>query len=173
MTENKNFTGQLNNIRQEFIDDVKIFVQSLLEPSKLIVKKISGKVITGKDLFEYIKLYFKQFSDGKMPKIQSISTLNSKSSIMLARNEAINFYKSRMDELTMKRKYISRLELKHNALLNDALKLYDDKRKLGCEEYFKECRAQLENDIKALFYSYKVKNVKDQRCSMKNCFCCC
>jgi len=172
MTENINFTGQLSDMREEFIDDVKNFVPSLLKPSKLVVKKINGKVITGRDLFDYIKLYFKQFSDGKMPKVESISTLNSKSSIMFARNEAINLYKSKMDELTNDREYVSKLKLKHNQFLNDALNLFDSIRKLGCDEYFRECRAQLENDIKAEFIRYEANNIKDNKCLIKRCCCC-
>jgi hypothetical protein len=54
MTGNVNFNGLLSDMREEFVDDVKIFVQSILEPSRLVVKRIGGREITGKDLFDYI-----------------------------------------------------------------------------------------------------------------------
>ncbi len=173
MTENVNFNGLLSDMREEFVDDIKIFVQSILEPSRLVVKRIGGREITGKDLFDYILLYFKQFSDGKMPQVESLSILNSKLSVLFARNEAKDFYISKMDDLTRTRKYVFKLEQKHYEFLNDALKLFDSTRKLGSEEYFKKCRDELENDLKFEFNRYK-DNLKDKNCC--SCFwyfCCC
>ncbi len=172
MTEDVNFNGQTSDMRKEFVDDVKIFVQSILEPSRLVVKRIGGREITGKDLFDYIKLYFKQFSDGKMPKVESISTLNSELSVWRAKNEAKEFYISKMDHLTKTRKYVSKLEQKHYQFLNDALKLFDDIRKLGSDVYFKKCRDELENDLKIEFNRYKNNNVKYKKCSTKKCCSC-
>jgi hypothetical protein len=104
-----------------------------------------------------------------MPEVESISTLNSKSSVLFARNEAKDFYISKMDDLTKIRKYVFKLEQKHYEFLNDALKLFDSIRKLGSDVYFKKCRDELENDLKIEFNRYKDNNVKDKGRSIQNC----
>lgn len=66
------FKGNLNDIEEDFIDCAKLFVLMILEKENLVIKKINGRVILGKDIFGYIKNFWKLFTDNRIPTPQTM-----------------------------------------------------------------------------------------------------
>jgi hypothetical protein len=60
------------DIREEFVAELCNFVQELLAPENLIVKKIGGQQIKAKDVINYFKVYIKLFQFGYVPEVKSI-----------------------------------------------------------------------------------------------------
>lgn len=58
---NPKFDGRLHDIDDEFIQQLQIFVPLLLDPKHILVKKIGGEKITGRQLLEYFKVYINIF----------------------------------------------------------------------------------------------------------------
>ncbi|CAG2121196.1 unnamed protein product, partial [Medioppia subpectinata] len=55
---NPRFDGRVVDIDSEFVDYLKEFVPLMLNPKNVVVKKIGGQQVTGKQLVKYFKLYF-------------------------------------------------------------------------------------------------------------------
>lgn len=58
---NKAFDGRLQDIDEEFIELLQIFVPLLLDPKHIVIKKIGGQQVTGRQLLEYFKVYINIF----------------------------------------------------------------------------------------------------------------
>jgi atlastin len=58
---NQTFYGTIADIEPEFIDCLKTFVPLMLDPKNVVVKKIGGRQVTGKELMEYFKVYINIF----------------------------------------------------------------------------------------------------------------
>jgi len=162
----------LQDMMHKFIEDIERFVDSLLDSNNLIVKKIGDKEITGKDLYDYINLYFEKFSNGDMPEVESITSLTSKSSILFAKNKAMNYYVSNMDELTRSQNQVSKLRSKHIEFMNEALHIFDNMTKLGSDEFIRECRDGLQQELENQFLRYSQSNSRSKKRSLKKCLCC-
>ena len=65
---NPNFDGRTKDYDEDFLENIKSFVPSLLDPSNLIVKEIGGRPVTGRELLEYFKVYITMFA-GKVTKL--------------------------------------------------------------------------------------------------------
>jgi len=174
MIEHSNFSGHLQDMRKEFIEDVQIFVSSILDPNNLIIKKIGDKEVTGKDLYDYINLYFEKFSSGDMPEVESITSLNSKSSVMFAKNKALSDYNSKMDNLIKDQTFIWKFRSKHINIMTESLDIFDHKTKLGGDEYIKFGRDELIQELDKQFqYYYQINSKNKKNCIEKLLFCCC
>ena len=62
---NPTFDGRTDDYDKDFLENLKEFVPNLLDPSKLIVKEIGGRAVTGRELLEYFKVYINVFA-GKL-----------------------------------------------------------------------------------------------------------
>lgn len=71
------FTGNLNVVEDDFIDYAKLFVPMILETNNLIIKKINGRVVLGRDLFAYINSFWNLFMDGSIPTPQTMLEVSS------------------------------------------------------------------------------------------------
>lgn len=72
VVQNGRFTGNLNQIEDDFINCAKHFVPMILETNNLIIKKINGRVVRGRELFAYINSYWTLFMDDNIPTPQSM-----------------------------------------------------------------------------------------------------
>lgn len=59
---NPNFDGRIDDYDKAFLNQLKQFVPDLLAPSKLIVKEIGGRQVTGRELLEYFRVYIEVFA---------------------------------------------------------------------------------------------------------------
>ncbi|XP_055313931.1 atlastin-like [Sitodiplosis mosellana] len=67
-TKSGSFTGDLNEIDPNFKTYVKILVEELLSPEKLIVKKIGGQELTIQDWVRYLQSSMEMFKGDQLPK---------------------------------------------------------------------------------------------------------
>ena len=65
--ENELFSGQLEDIRPVFREQLLDLVPHLLHPDQLVVKKINGEKVTGRTLFNYFHNYVQVFNSDTMP----------------------------------------------------------------------------------------------------------
>lgn len=68
----QNFTGELQQIDEEFQQYLKELVTTLLEPEKLVVKQISGQKVKAMDFMAYLETYTKTFNGDTLPEPKSI-----------------------------------------------------------------------------------------------------
>lgn len=63
--------GDLKQIDSEFIAQVKKLVPSLLAPENLVVKRINGRKVRGRDLVTYMQTYVNIFNGNTLPDPQT------------------------------------------------------------------------------------------------------
>lgn len=67
VTEEKNFTGKLKDIRGLFVDQLKDFVPRILSPQNLIVKTMNGNKITAMEFNHHFVQYMDYFNGTEFP----------------------------------------------------------------------------------------------------------
>ncbi len=66
------FNGSWGVIDEQFVDQLKVLVPSMLAPENLSVKKIAGEEMTGEKLYWHMQFYLKLFLSNKVPTAKSI-----------------------------------------------------------------------------------------------------
>ena len=64
---NQSYDGRWGSLDEEFKEQIKPLIESILAPKNLVKKKIFGKEITAKELLNYVISIFKGFNDLAMP----------------------------------------------------------------------------------------------------------
>lgn len=77
VSASKNFKGSLDDISDEFKDNLKPLIEHLLAPRNLIPKTVNGCTVTCEDFVEYFKQYFGAF-EHKIPLPMTIMDANAK-----------------------------------------------------------------------------------------------
>uniref|UniRef100_A0A670YU67 GB1/RHD3-type G domain-containing protein n=1 Tax=Pseudonaja textilis TaxID=8673 RepID=A0A670YU67_PSETE len=67
-----NFDGRLNDIADEFKDQLKQLIPFVLDPSQLLEKEINGSKVTCRGLLEYFKAYIKIYQGEDLPHPKSM-----------------------------------------------------------------------------------------------------
>ena len=157
----KNFDGRLTSINQEFLDRLQTLVPLLVSPEKLVVKKISGSEVTGRQLLEYFKVYINVFTGEAMPEPNSIfeatAEANNRAAVALARD----FYQSKMEALVGGNTlYVDSkdLEKKHMELFTSSIELFHKPKKFGGLEYSEPYLKGLKNSIEETWTNFKARN---------------
>lgn len=72
VAQSNNFTGDIQQIAPEFIENVKELVTGLFAPNKLKVKKINGDNMRVRDLIKYLEAYLDIFNGDALPEPKSV-----------------------------------------------------------------------------------------------------
>lgn len=72
ISEGEHFTGDIEQIDSDFIENVKVLVPSIFAPENLIVKRINGHEVRVEDFVANIKRFVNLFNSNELPEPQSI-----------------------------------------------------------------------------------------------------
>lgn len=158
---NKTFDGRLASIDEDFLDHLQTFVPLLISPSNLVVKQISGTVVTGRQLLEYFKVYINIFKGETMPEpksmLEATAEANNRAAVALARD----FYQSKMEGLVGgNTPYVNpkQLERKHEELTVSSVELFEKTRKMGGREYSESYLNELKSSIQESWTHFEAQN---------------
>jgi len=155
------FDGKLIDIEAAFKDHLNTFVPFLLSPSKIQVKKISGNEVKCKELVGFFKAYIDIFKGDEMPEPKSMLEATSEANNLASLSEAKETYMRGMDEVCgAERPYINEhvLEIEHLRIHDEALEVFNGRRKMGGEEFSTKYREKLESEITESFENLKLIN---------------
>lgn len=158
---NPNFDGRLNEIEESFVENLNKFIPTLLDIKNLPIKEITGIQITGSQLIEYFKVYFKTFKDQNIPEPKSIMEATSEANNYIAVSLAKQLYVKEMEEICGgKKPYVNPtyLENKHNEVRQRALTCFNETKKFGGEEFSSKFIEKLKEDMQEQFERYKETN---------------
>ena len=160
------FDGRLTSIDDDFLEQLETLVPLLVSPEKLVVKKISGSEVTGRQLMEYFKVYINVFKGETMPEpksmLEATAEANNRAAVALARD----FYQSRMEALVGgSNPYVDskELEKKHIELLNLSIELFQKPIKIGGIQRSEAYLEELKNSIEAAWANFEVLNKFKER----------
>lgn len=72
VAQGKNFTGNLKEIHPDFIKYVKELTNAIFAPENLILKKVNGVKIRGRDLVQYFQTYLNIFNGKSLPEPKTL-----------------------------------------------------------------------------------------------------
>ncbi|XP_066595356.1 atlastin isoform X1 [Prorops nasuta] len=158
---NPKFDGRLSEIESEFKEQLKTLIPMLLAPENLITKKIDGQVVKAKDLLEYFKSYIKIYKGDELPEPKSMLVATAEANNLTAVAEAKDLYKQMMETICGGAKPFlasAHLESEHQRCMDKALHLFQNKRKMGGEEFSQTYMEKLIKDMDDAYAQFKLHN---------------
>ncbi|UYV66136.1 ATL2 [Cordylochernes scorpioides] len=155
------FQGQINSMEPDFVTYLKIFVESLVSSSSLVVKEIGGQRITCKELLDYVKIYAKVYNGDVLPEPKTILQATAEANHLTAFNKAKNMYLSAMERVCGGCKpYIAsnQLETVHVQLKERAVDHFNHICKMGGEAFSTTYREKLVTEIQEAYEKFQVHN---------------
>ncbi|XP_014218612.1 atlastin isoform X2 [Copidosoma floridanum] len=158
---NPKFDGRLSEIESEFKQQLRLLVPLLLAPENLVTKKINGQVVKAKELLEYFKSYIKIYKGDELPEPKSMLVATAEANNLSAVAEAKDLYLQMMDCVCGGTKPFlatAHLESEHSRCVDRALYQFENKRKMGGEEFSQMYMEKLKKDIEEAFHQFKAHN---------------
>ncbi|XP_076165879.1 atlastin GTPase isoform X3 [Ptiloglossa arizonensis] len=158
---NPNFDGRLSEIQLEFKNQLKVLIPMLLAPENLVTKKINGQVVKAKDLLEYFKSYMKIYKGDELPEPKSMLVATAEANNLTAVAEAKDVYVRSMEIVCGGAKPFlatARLEMEHTRCVDKAISLFQNKRKMGGDEFSQTYMDKLVKDMDDAFLQFKAHN---------------
>ncbi|NWU93183.1 ATLA2 protein, partial [Upupa epops] len=158
---NPNFDGRLNDIDEEFKNELRNLVPLLLAPENLVEKEISGSKVTCRDLVEYFKAYIKIYQGEELPHPKSMLQATAEANNLAAVAGAKDLYSKGMEQVCGGDKpYIAPMDLerKHQDFRDSAIRQFRSVKKMGGEEFCRRYQEQLEVEIDETYANFVKHN---------------
>ncbi|XP_028049702.1 atlastin isoform X4 [Monomorium pharaonis] len=158
---NPKFDGRLSEIQAEFKKQLKVLIPMILAPENLVTKKINGQVVKAKDLLEYFKSYINLYKGDELPEPKSMLVATAEANNLTAVAEAKDLYLQMMENVCGGAKPFlatAHLESEHQHCVDSALRLFQNKRKMGGEEFSQIYMEKLVKDMEDSFSQFKAHN---------------
>ena len=152
------YDGSIDKIDPQFRRLLTEYVYRVFT-SRLVPKKIHGRVVTGPELFNFIKAYCQLFREAKIfPAAKTLLAATSEANNRSALDYAVREYRALMDEKT--KKFIEENELMgfHETFRTVAQTSYNKRANIGPKESIAEFRKRLDEDLKDLLTEYQTVN---------------
>ncbi|KAH0955471.1 hypothetical protein HN011_008540 [Eciton burchellii] len=158
---NPRFDGRLSEIQSEFKKQLKVLIPMILAPQNLVTKKINGQDVKAKDLLEYFKSYINLYKGDELPEPKSMLVATAEANNLTAVAEAKDSYLKMMESVCGGTKPFlatAHLESEHQHCMDTALRQFQNKRKMGGEEFSQIYMEKLIKDMDDAFLQFKAHN---------------
>lgn len=155
------FAGCLSDIHQDFKEQLRGLVSSILQPNRLVVKKIGDSDMTCSQLLDYLEKFAITFNGGKLPDAKSMFEAAAEIQNSMAVRTAFDHYRIGMEEVFHgEQPFLDGqcLEGHHFRRRELALRQFDETPKLGGDARSKLHKGILEEMIDREFESIYNRN---------------
>ncbi|KAI7802011.1 atlastin-3 [Triplophysa rosa] len=155
------FKGQLCDVAAEFKDELRVLITHLLNPDELAVKEINGNKVTCRGLLEYFKAYIKIYQGEDLPHPKSMLEATAEANNLAAVAAAKDQYYKNMEKVCGgDLPYVApeTLEEKQRFLMQEALRLFTNTKKMGGRDFCNRYQEQLEAELKEMWESFSKHN---------------
>ncbi|KAJ0170062.1 hypothetical protein K1T71_014668 [Dendrolimus kikuchii] len=156
-----NYDGRWAVVTEDFKTYLSMLAASVFAPSKIVLRKISGRTVTGKDLFEYINSFMSVFEGDDMPSLQTIMKATIEAGLRLASRDAQVYYKSHMEvEVGDSKPSMSAPAVNqfHEKIKKEAVDKFLSKNTMGDDKDVEPHLAKLKQDLEAQLQVYLISN---------------
>ncbi|KAK2582908.1 hypothetical protein KPH14_008975 [Odynerus spinipes] len=158
---NPKFDGRLSEIETEFKEQLKVLIPMILAPENLVTKKINGQVVKARDLLEYFKSYIKIYKGDELPEPKSMLVATAEANNLTAVAEAKDVYLQKMENVCGGAKPFlatALLDSEHHRCMDSAISHFQNKRKMGGDEFSQMYMEKLIKDMDEAFLQFKAHN---------------
>lgn len=150
----KNYDGSWSQMDLSFKTELQSFVEQVLLPKNLVLKKINSTELTCSEYKTHIETYFKLFQSNDILKIQNVYDATIESSMNILIEKCINEYSVRINsvkELTDEH----HISVIHDQSKKLALDLFSNAKKMGTTEHDQKFAIKLEEQIEKIYDEWK------------------
>ncbi|KAG1685705.1 Atlastin-2 [Nymphon striatum] len=150
VARNPKCDGRLSDIEEDFKEQLKVLVPSLLSQKNLIVKEINGHRIKARELMEYFKAYVKVYQGDELPEPKTMLEATAEANNLAAVSTSKEFYSHSMELLCGGDKpYMNAqlLEIEHLKLRDQSIDSFNSSRKMGGTEFSQMYLVRLQKEI--------------------------
>lgn len=151
------YRGQISNMKENFVEHLRVFVPQVLSPKNLLVKRIGGSPVNGQSLLEYFRVYAETFKGEKIPEAKNLYDATAEASNLAAVANCKNHYLKAMKDICGAHKPFVNpkiLEQKHSQLLKESLNMFESTKKLGEADYSQSFSDNLMKELMVSFEEF-------------------
>lgn len=112
VARNSNF--HVSTADREFVQSLREFVPLVLNNEAIVAKEIGGSFVTGGQLMKFVEGWAALFESNAVPKLEAVFQATAKRQNEMAKTEAINNYKEKMEAFVKRSDGVSDKEFKKN-----------------------------------------------------------
>ncbi|KAF4519052.1 hypothetical protein B566_EDAN001638, partial [Ephemera danica] len=155
VARDRNFQGKLGDINKNFLDELKVLVESMISQKKLEPKHLGEHDVLARDLPELFHSLTLAFNSDKLPTPTTLLQMFSKTVAKRMVHQAHATYEKKMNEHMKGRKVVENLDDIHNKLIEKSYKEYvvrlnEDRKRI----------AEAEKNVEILSQQIKEKEVE-------------
>ncbi|XP_077971626.1 atlastin-3-like [Styela clava] len=160
-----NFDGRNDELDGDFLDEVKIFCESILHPDKLVIKMSGNEQMSARKLAYTLAACDEIFLGGKLPLVETLVETLAKAHYESAFQDCIDLYKGKMKVLLdgSRISTTDQVEKVHEEAFKEAIEKYKLVEKVGSEKY----RKHFEKYLKEQCNSWKDETILIKKISNK------
>ncbi|KAG5668473.1 hypothetical protein PVAND_016412 [Polypedilum vanderplanki] len=155
------YNGSWGKMDDDFKEELEKLIQHLLEPDRLVIKKINNKDLKGVEFKEYIDQYFKLFQSEDLPQAQSIYESTVEKQMNLLINQCYDNYKEiifkNQDMIVTK----EQIPIFHAMAKNQALLLYKETKKMGNAKHHEKFQKDFEDMMEKAYVQWSDRSEKN------------
>lgn len=159
------YNGCWGEMDETFRNELFCLIEHILIPDNLVMKKINGDKINGKQFLVYVEKYFKNFQSDQLPEAKTIFKSTVETQLNSVMEKSFIEYKDYMYSFTNKSLTETDAQTIHENAKKCALEMYDRKKKMGSindkedykilliakiDTYFNEWKDVNENNLKLI-----------------------
>lgn len=155
------FDGRLSDIESDFKSQLRVLIPALLQPQNLVPKEINGRCITAMELVEYFKAYMNIYQGNELPEPKSMLEATAEANNLAAVASAKEAYSNAMEKVCGGDRPFVRLQRlveEHAQFKEEALDVFESRRKMGGEEFSMKYREKLDKELEDMFISLSKQN---------------
>jgi atlastin len=161
--QKKNFKGEWSKLNQDFIENLKILIESILSHDNLTKKSILGKAVTSIEFRDFIYSYFKAFRSMKLPEDENILQMMIDNQMKVIVSDQIKFYQHLMNEKIEfdHENFENYFQVKHNTAKEESVTGFLTTDKLEDETNIEKYKKILQDEIENCFTLLKVSTMRE------------
>lgn len=156
----QDFVGKLNDIDEDFKENLKLLIPLVASPENLVVKKVNGQAVKAHEWVEFFKTYFGVFESGELPTVRTIFEATAFTHNKNAVKEGKNHYDKNMrtfcGTFTAQDEDVMRQE--HARRKAEAFDVFNAKQPMGGQDYLTTFIRMLDEFIETTLLELIKKN---------------
>ena len=159
-----NYDGNWSKMDEEFKDELKTLIETLLDPKNLVIKKINNEELNAADLKKYIEVYLRVFQSNEIVGAQSLYELTVSEQMNTLIETGLQTYQNTKNYLIKAiipdyTNIAEQLDTIHLDSKLIAVEQFEKAQKMGNKNQQLKFQKELENKIDETFKEWKVDAV--------------
>uniref|UniRef100_A0A1I8GTU9 GB1/RHD3-type G domain-containing protein n=1 Tax=Macrostomum lignano TaxID=282301 RepID=A0A1I8GTU9_9PLAT len=144
------FTGDVQRLETEFVEEIESFVEKIAAPENITVKKVNGNELSGSELIDFMEVYFEAFSSGRMPTPSSVFSATVEMVNMTAASNSKRLFEDKVKSFLDPAKSDEEFQAAVDEASKEALDAFNSKCMESDSSEVRKAKKKLQDDLTEL-----------------------